>query len=179
MPTRNSRVTIELTVNELIGRSNECALALLITSRKETFMPRKKQRRPLHQPLPRPNVDKAKRAAWEAAANLDVRVSPNPAESVSTVEAWVLQTPEKFESIFAQLQDQARIVGYLRIVPEIDGQGSHWMLKFTRGTWVGHYLYFFQRPQDPARMACLFLMRQFAEVQGGSRRPAKDSPWGA
>jgi hypothetical protein len=45
--------------------------------------------------------------------------------------------------------------------------------------WRGHYLYFFQRPQDPARMACLFLMRHFDEVQAGSRKPAKDSPWGA
>lgn len=142
-------------------------------------MPRRKNRTPLHKPLPRPNVDAAKRAAWEAQHTGETRVGLNPDRSIDASTAWYLYGPDEFESIHAQLLDKIRIVGYLRCVPEIDGQGSHWMIKYTRGAWSGHYLYFFQREQDPARMACLFLMRQFDEVQAGSRKPAKDRAWGA
>lgn len=179
MPTRFGRAMIEMTVNELTGRPNGCALALLITSRRDKPMPRKKQRRPLHKPLPRPNVDAAKRASWEASANVDVRVSTNPARTATATESWYLHSPAEFESLMAQLQDKARVVGYLRIVPEIDGLGSHWMIKFTRGAWNGHYLYFFQRGSDPARMACVFLLRQYEEVCAGSRKPARDNAWGS
>lgn len=141
-------------------------------------MPRKK-RRPLHADLPqRPNIDAAKRRAWEDSSTGETRVSPNPAFAASSVTSYFLNEPVEFETLFRMLQDRVRLVGWLRIVPEIDGFGSHWMVKFNRMVWPGHYVYFYQREGDPGRMACLFLMRQLDEVAAGDRKPAKDNAWG-
>lgn len=124
------------------------------------------------------NIDAQRRQYWEQSAagskvGYDVAVNPD-------LVGPSLSTPDQVAEHHSILWLLGEICAdaYLRIVPDGGLGMNHWFIKYTRGQWAGHYLYFAQRPYDPIPMAIATLARRYHEVYAGSRKPTKDSAFG-
>ena len=124
------------------------------------------------------NVDAQRRQYWEQSASARDQVV-----DLTPPAGYVTSLPPRRDSVDVEhsiLWMLAEICAdsYLRIVPD-GGMGlNHWFIKYTRGQWAGHYLYFAQRPSDPIPMAVATLVRRYHEVYAGVRKPTKDSAFG-
>lgn len=141
-------------------------------------MPRKRRYDKNFNETGKPNVDAQRRAYWEAS--IAGKPAGEPIVPSDKVISW--QVSGHADSVVSHsllwLLAEICADSYLRIVPD-GGMGiNHWFIKYTRGQWAGHYLYFAQRPQDPVPMATSFLGRQYHEVYAGLRKPTKDSAFG-
>lgn len=66
-------------------------------------------------------------------------------------------------------------VAWLRIIP-LHAEGvTHWYVKWNKGRWANHYIYYGQRASDTFRDAVVFLAIRFGEVESGQRKPHRDA----
>lgn len=66
--------------------------------------------------------------------------------------------------------------GWLRIVPQVDAHEVFFKWKFTTGPWAGHYV--MSRTMHWQYAYGLEVLRQkVEEVEEGSRRPTRDTPY--
>lgn len=141
-------------------------------------MPRKRRYDKNFNETGKVNVDAQRRQYWEASASASavvVDLAP-PADVLARAAAAGTNAADEHSILWLLAEICAD--SYLRIVPD-GGMGmNHWFIKYTRGQWAGHYLYFAQRPQDSIPMAITILGRRYHEVYAGLRKPTRDSAFG-
>lgn len=73
--------------------------------------------------------------------------------------------------LLAMITDTA----WLRIIPLHDEGITHWYVKWNKGKWANHYIYYAQLPSDSLRDCLAFLAIRFGEVERGERKPFRDA----
>lgn len=142
-------------------------------------MPRKRRYDKNFNESGKTNVDAQRREYWERS--IADRPAGEPMQPSDKAINFMVGNPSDAVDSHSLLWLLAEICAdsYLRIVPDGGLGMNHWFIKYTRGQWAGHYLYFAQRPSDPVPMAVSTLGRRYHEVYAGLRKPTRDSAFGA
>lgn len=102
-------------------------------------------------------------------ATASVHDLPQPTQAMTT--ATTSNSIAYLSEFIAVISDRA----WLRIIPKQSEGITHWYVKWNAGKWKNHYIYYGQHPSDSVLDAISFLTIRFSEVEGGLRKPFKDS----
>lgn len=110
----------------------------------------------------------AKASQVERATGLDAMV-PQMYNEVMTL------SPDYLAAAFAELLGTISDVAWLRVIPLQNEGVTHWYVKWNKGKWANHYIYYGQRAHDSIRDAVTSLVIRFSEVERGERKPHRDA----
>lgn len=83
--------------------------------------------------------------------------------------------PNNGLAAFAELLATITDTAWLRIIPLHDEGITHWYVKWNKGRWANHYIYYAQRAGDSIHDCVAFLSIRFGEVERGERKPFRDA----